>query len=331
MSSAISCDAPVPAEPDGAQVFLSNIVELRISDVVPFAVSPRAVAENAEHTRTLAESVAAFPPIVVHRDTMQVIDGLHRLRAAQMRGEATIAAVFFDGVLAEAFVLAVKLNTTHGLPLSLADRKAAAQRILAAYPDWSDRAIAAVAGLSDKTVGAIRKWSTAEFPRPTDRVARNGVLHRAGSEGRQRAAELFTASPGISARAAAAAAGISLTTAKDVRRRLRNGLSPMPSGRPLAEAPEPAATVVGNAESAPVTEQLDTAQLLQRLRRDPSLRFTESGRKLLRWLEVSPDDPAELRAVVDNIPGHCVPSVSDLVRQRAHRWQQLADLLDQRV
>jgi hypothetical protein len=41
----------------------------------------------------------------------------------------------------------MKLNAAHGLPLSLADRKAAARRILGSYSDWSDRSIAAIAGI----------------------------------------------------------------------------------------------------------------------------------------------------------------------------------------
>jgi hypothetical protein len=43
----------------------------------------------------------------------------------------------------------------HGLPLTLADRLAAAARIVTACPYWSDRAVAAVAGLSPKTVTAV--------------------------------------------------------------------------------------------------------------------------------------------------------------------------------
>ncbi|WP_280445542.1 ParB/RepB/Spo0J family partition protein, partial [Nocardia brasiliensis] len=140
----------------GEQQLCSAIVEFPLSELLPPESSPRTAGENAAHIRMLAESSTAFPPIVVHRGTTQVIDGVHRLRAAQLRGDSTISAVLFDGSITEAFVLAVKLNAAHGLPLSLSDRKAAARRILMAYPQWSDRAIAAVAGISPKTVGVIR-------------------------------------------------------------------------------------------------------------------------------------------------------------------------------
>ena len=70
---------------------------------------------------------------------MRVIDGTHRLRAALLRGVDVIDVLYFDGPDADAFVLAVELNHTHGLPLSRADRTAAAERIIGSHPDWSDR------------------------------------------------------------------------------------------------------------------------------------------------------------------------------------------------
>ncbi|GAA0664744.1 hypothetical protein GCM10009535_50600 [Streptomyces thermocarboxydovorans] len=70
-------------------------------------------------------------------------------------------------------VLAVKLNSSHGLPLTLADRKAAALQMLADFPEWSNRRLAGIVGLSDKTVAALRRRSAAELPHPaTVRVGR---------------------------------------------------------------------------------------------------------------------------------------------------------------
>jgi hypothetical protein len=57
---------------------------------------------------------------------MRVIDGMYRLLAARMRGDSEIEARFFEGDDASSYVLAVKSNVEHGLPLSLADRKVAA-------------------------------------------------------------------------------------------------------------------------------------------------------------------------------------------------------------
>lgn len=310
--------------------FCSNVIDLPISDVLPSDSPPRTAGVNANHIRLLAESSTALPPIVVQRETMQVVDGWHRLRAAQLRGETTIAAVLFDGGPAEAFVLAVKLNAAHGLPLSLADRKAAARRILLSYPEWSDRSIAVIAGISHRTVAAIRARSTGQSVQSTGRIARNGVLHRAaGQQGRQRAAELFATDPTASARQVASAAGISVTTAKDVRKRLRAREQQVPGPAVGAAcAPKPIREPAGDQSSSP--PRVDGAGTLQRLRRDPSLRFTETGRRLLRWMESPFEDGVDWRSVASSLPNHCSGSIAELARQRSREWQQLAHLLDQR-
>ncbi|MFI6040205.1 ParB N-terminal domain-containing protein [Nocardia sp. NPDC051321] len=300
------------------------------SELRPSDSPPRAAGENTAHTRLLAESTTAAAPIVVRRATMQVVDGWHRLCAARLRGEKTIAAVFFDGGPEDAFVLAVKLNTTHGLPLSLAERKAAALRILISYPDWSDRAVAAIAGVSPKTVSAIRRRSPVEVPQSTGRIARNGVRHRSGPQGRQRAAELFTADPTASARKVAVAAGISVTTAKDVRNRLHSGRDPVPLRR-SARRSTATLEAADRSERTPVPfeQRMITAAMLHQLRKDPSLRFSDTGRKLLRWLEFPFDDDVEWDAVIGNIPSHCAPRIAELARRRSQDLQRLAQQLDQ--
>ncbi|MEG8180038.1 ParB N-terminal domain-containing protein [Nocardia terpenica] len=194
----------------------SNIIDLPISDVFPSDSSPRTTGVNASHVM-LAASAEPLPPIVVHRETMQVIDGLHRLHAARSRGEKTIAAVYFEGGFTEAFVLAVMLNAAYGLPLSLADRRAATLRILSSYPGWSNRSIATITGISPTMVAEIRKRSTGESTRSPRGISRNGVRRSTGQR-RKRAAELFTANPNTSVRNVASAVGISTKTAMEVRK-----------------------------------------------------------------------------------------------------------------
>src|SRR5579859_6633506 len=80
------------------------------------------------HVKRLAEAWGELPPIVVHWPTMRVIDGMHRVRAAVHNGKEQIEAEFFDGSVEAAFVRAVELNTAHGLPLTLAERKLATAR-----------------------------------------------------------------------------------------------------------------------------------------------------------------------------------------------------------
>src|SRR5262249_502798 len=59
--------------------------------------SPRTTGEDIAHIRRLVEVVEDLPPIIVHRSTMQVIDGVHRLRAAYLVGRETVDVTFFDG------------------------------------------------------------------------------------------------------------------------------------------------------------------------------------------------------------------------------------------
>jgi hypothetical protein len=120
------------------------------------ADSPRSAGLDMAHARALAEVETELPPLVVHRATMRVIDGMHRLAAARLRGQTEVATRLFDGDDDEAFLLAVRLNVRHGMPLTIADRRAAAARIINTQPQLSNRYIAVTAGLSAKAVAALR-------------------------------------------------------------------------------------------------------------------------------------------------------------------------------
>ena len=132
--------------------------------------TPRLSGESLEHVQTLAATQSRLPPIIVHRQTMHVIDGMHRIRAAKLKGQDSITVQFFEGSDADAFVLAVRANVSHGLPLPLADRKAAVARIIESHPHWADRMIAQVTGLAARTVAEIRKRS--EEPGQAEHQAR---------------------------------------------------------------------------------------------------------------------------------------------------------------
>ena len=114
---------------------------------------------------------------------MRVIDGMHRLRAAQLRAAKKIEVKFFDGTDDLAFLLAVRANVAHGLPLSKADRVAAAARIIESRPQWSDRAIASAAGPSPSTVKAARKRSTDAGQQLNARLGRDEAQPQAAVRG----------------------------------------------------------------------------------------------------------------------------------------------------
>ncbi|MYV44457.1 ParB N-terminal domain-containing protein [Streptomyces sp. SID2888] len=183
------------------------------------------------HVRLLAGLESELPPIVVHRSTMRVIDGMHRVRAAEMRGDTVISVRFFDGDEEDAFLLSVAVNMRHGLPLTRADRTAAVERILGLHPEWSDRALASFAGVSARRVADIRGGLRAGGTVLEARIGRDGRSRPVdGGRRREHAHALLLADPSASLRAVAREAGISPATVADVRARIRRGLDAVPAG-----------------------------------------------------------------------------------------------------
>ncbi len=312
-----------------------EIATLPIRSLLP-ADSPRLSGEDIQHARLLADSDAELPPILVHRQTLRVIDGMHRLRAAVLRGEEKITVRLFDGGEDAAFVLAVETNITHGLPLSLADREAAAARIVQSHPQWSDRAIAAVTGMSAKTVGVIRRGVTVDQPQLHSRIGRDGRVRPInGADGRRRAGELFALHPDASLREVARGAGISPGTARDVRERIRRGEDPIPprqrGNRNPAEPATPERELRRGMAGSRAGQLRDRETILRNLRRDPSVRFTDTGRNLLRWLDARAAAAEGWETVVDGVAPHCAYAIADLACAVAEEWLEVAEHLRQQA
>jgi hypothetical protein len=338
-------------------------VEVAVSALV-VADSPRVSGESAEHVEALALAAAEgeLPPIVVHRPTMRVIDGRHRVRAARLLGQEKIAVRFFHGDEAAAFVLAVRSNIAHGLPLSLSDRKHAAARIIASHPEWSDRMVASVTGIAAGTVAEIRQQAGEDTTLAKTRIGRDGRLRPVdGTHGRLVASELIDKNPGLSLRQIARAAGISPETARDVRNRLSRGEDPLPSGRRKngrvdsrvdsridgrAEGGR-AGTSAANATSGGLSHLVrrveaaagpelnaafsqDWAGAVERLRADPALRFSETGRNLLRLLNVLTIRAEDWDKIIDNVPPHVSSLVAQLAKECAEIWSEFASRTESR-
>jgi hypothetical protein len=306
-----------------------------VTSLLP-ADSPRLDGVDAAHALALAKSEMALPPILVHRESMRVIDGMHRLRAAMLSNQQSIQVQFFDGNPTQAFIAAVQANILHGLPLTLADREAAAIRIIAAFPERSDGLIAAITGLAARTVAAIRQRTTANFSHVTARIGRDGrVRPLSSAEGRQAASHAIAKHPDASLRQIARMTGISPTTVRDVRERLHRGEDPVPTGQRSRhgkrERPSPADETEHNCTGAGQLAGRDRAALLESLRRDPSLRFTESGRSLLRLLIEHTRVPPDAGAVLDRVPPHCAYIVAEIARGCADEWLKFAVQLEQRL
>jgi ParB-like nuclease domain len=318
-------------DPDGHPLLDESVVRVPI-DELRLADTPRLGGVDDDHARTLAEVEECLPPIYVHRETMRVIDGMHRLRAARLRGSGHIAVRFFAGTREEAFLLAVRANVAHGLPLTLNDRQAAAARIIRADPGLSDRFIAATTGLAAKTVAAIRH-RTGGAVAPV-RVGRDGrVRPLSTAEGRRIAGRAIADRPDLSLREVARAAGISVGTARDVRARLLAGKDPVPvrhrgAGNDAASL-DGAARPDGNGDE-PAVERTDVESILEGLRRDPSLRYSESGRTLLRWL-ASAMAATRWRDAVEGVPPHCAVLVGRIARGYADSWLEFAQEMERRT
>lgn len=313
-----------------------HLTSLPVASLMP-GESPRLAGQSEEHIARLAEVDDPLPPILVDPRTMRVIDGTHRLMAARLRGSEMIEVEFFEGSAADAFLHAVKANVTHGYPLSQADRRAACKRIITTHPHLSDRAIAQIAGLSARSVAALRELAGDQATAQA-RVGRDGRIRPLNNaEGRLRAAELIAQQPDAPLREVARNAGISPSTAGDVRKRLHAGLEPVPhkathaaeaNGNPAIPRPrqdtQPVPTSTGAvAESA---LQVNTAALLLgKLSRDPSLRQNEAGRRLLVLLRAGSAGARSLRDLSEAIPPHCTTHITQLAREIAQSWLNFAE------
>lgn len=304
-------------------------VEFVALDTLALTGSPRSGGVDCAHVQRLMEAETPLPPILVHRQTMRVIDGFHRVAAAERAGAANIAAHFVDGPVESLFVVAVRANVTHGLPLSLSDRRIAAERILRTHASWSDRVIASATGLSAKTVSSIR-CASGEDQHLHKRLGRDGRLRPLdASAGRLLAAELLTSRPGASLREIAAEAGVSPGTVRDVRARLNRGDNPVPNagdragGRPAGG--KPTRSTSANEQAADVTPVLMT------LSKDPALRMNAAGRELLRWLHLHAVNTVDSHKIVEFVPDHCVGHLVELASRCAANWTLIAQDLEQRA
>jgi transposase-like protein len=316
------------------------VQEVSVSSLVG-GTTPRLAGIDPGHVEVLAETEAVLPPILVHAPTNTVIDGLHRLHAAIRRGEETILVEYFDGTEADAFVEAVKANIAHGMPLSRADRQAAAARIIRSHPQLSDRALAGIAGIAAGTVAKIRAQTSPDGGSRTERIGKDGRKRRLDvAEARRRAVEVLIDRPGASLREVARATGLSPETVRDVRARMERGELVAPvreqpdTGRPVERL-----TVVDGGRpdrTTGTTAAMSTAErgaeaLLNNLYRDPSLRFSENGRKALRWLSLHAGGIERWERMSDALPLHSRYLVAELARNCARQWMNFAESLEQQV
>jgi len=281
-------------------------VELAISELnIDF--SPRRAGLHSDHVEALAELEGRWPPIVVARQSSRVIDGLHRVAAARRLGHTTILAKLIEATQDEAYVASIRCNVEHGLPLTLPERKDAANQILQIHPSWSDRRIAAICGLSPGTLGTIRARQLVQQHRtngngvpPERRIGRDGRSRPVNTvAARQRVAEAIVDTPDLSLRKISANVGSSPETVRAVR-----------------------------AQLASSTEEPGGADWW---RSDAALVSSNGGRHLVAWLARANIDRDGWSRHFDSIPMSRAYNLAAEARRRAAAWNEFADELEFRV
>ena len=300
---------------------------------------------DATHVSNLVDAEWPMSPILVHLPTMQVVDGHHRVAAAVIKGVDSIGAHLFSGPLEVAYLLALRANVTHGLPLSLEDRKSAAGHLLARHSRWSDRAIAGATGLSAKVIAKLR-CATADGEQLHTRVGRDGRTRPLNTAAKRTwAAEILASQPGTSLRQVALAVGLSPGTVRDVYDRLQRGEDPVPRCKGTAVAGQDAATSDGDEQAqrvagvsappAPNGGQPDThgqiaAAVLAKLTRDPAVRSSEAGRDLLRRLHRHVVTVEDAASITGACPDHSVEQLATFAHACSKHWACIADELNAR-
>lgn len=317
------------------------VVEIVISSL-ECGLFRRGSGTDPAHVRLLADAAAAreLPPILVQEKNLRIVDGMHRLEAARMRGETIIRARLVSCSDEDAFILAVRSNTLHGLPLSRADRIFGAQQILAWHPEWSDRAVGVAAGLGTRAVAALRCRLDDGGQQSGKRIGRDGKRHPvAGIEGRKRAADYIASCPDASLREIAREADVSLGTARDVRARLQRGLEPVTAGQKASSA-EPSMAAHSTADDQQpengrhdvrrIASRRDWAAISAKLMNDPSLKYSEGGRAFIRWMALYAAHANEWRRYIDAVPAHWMKDISLAADGVREEWAEFVDQLKRR-
>jgi ParB-like chromosome segregation protein Spo0J len=318
-------DAPVRFGIDG-EVDDVLISELQMGEGV------RSGGLDESHVDLLMESAEAWPPIVVWGDRSLVIDGFHRVEAARRLGRRSVAAIRFVGSAEEAFMESVRRNVNHGLPLTVGDRRRAARRILTRNPEWSDRRIASLCGLSDKTVGRLRRAASG-IQVIDRRVGRDGKVRpvQAGQV-RARVRQALEENPGGSLRAIAAVAGASPETVRSVRAGLlapggqsAGGETPTSCRRTDGPALSLLTLLQPTREETVPSDRNDLDWLTDR-----AFSGCSDGGEFARWF-ASNSVTEDWHRFVWTVPLGRVYDVVDEARRRAASWTSFASLLESRT
>jgi ParB-like chromosome segregation protein Spo0J len=296
----------------------TEVVTVALADLT-VTTSFREGGLSEEHVQRLVALAGHWPPVLVNRSDGLVIDGAHRVEAARILGLNRIEAWYFDGAPDDALIEFVRRNVHQGLPLTLRERKRAAEHVLIAHPEWSDRRIAELCAISPKTVGRLRGKKT---DRPTGGILQLDARSRIGRDNkwrpvhsasiRSRVAEALKEHPGASLRSVAKAVGVSPETVRIVRMNMDAG-SPDVATKPLP--------VLATAKAPDKSASWD---------QDLALVSSDDGEDFVAWFDRTTLTEEECWRFLDSVPLSRIYEIADEARRRSEVWTQFAKSLDVR-
>lgn len=133
---------------------------------------------DAEHVRALEEALEALPPPTCVRRGKQIIplDGHHTIAAHQNAGKDTIGVRIVDEAAdTDLYAMAFEANASHGMALTLSDRRAFAEHLLLRDPESSNLEVSRRSGLAPTTIASLREqMETDARISPSDRTVTRG-------------------------------------------------------------------------------------------------------------------------------------------------------------
>ena len=166
------------------------------------SAQPRAML-NTDHIKDLADALkdgGDLTPVDVFHDGFSywLADGFHRHSAYHRAKRDEIPVTLHEGDLRAAVLWSITANAKHAtLKLTRDEKRAGVTRLLndTEWSQWSNREIARIAGVDEKTVRNLRPELTAENPQSDTRKGADGRIINTANIGKLKAEPPVTVEP----------------------------------------------------------------------------------------------------------------------------------------